>query len=110
MAAEFGHVASGFVDRDAKRTLIGPVGQVVAAVDAHLLSHSQDEVPLLNLWVPETLRVAEVFLSADEHGVAGIFLKGHTVVLGYSHRLYLAPFACRGVEGDHPVVLLIYYA
>ena len=93
----------------AKRALVGPVLQVVARIDAHLLPCGQNEVPLLDVLVPESLRVAEVLLGAHQHGVAAILLEGRSVVLRHGHRLHLAG-SSRGVEGHHLAVLLVDHA
>ena len=91
-----------------KGTLVCPVFQVVRRVDTHLLSDSKDQVPFLDISIPERFRVTEVLLLTDEDGVTRIFLKGLAVILRDSHRLHLA-LSCRGIESNHLVVLLIHH-
>ena len=110
MATYFSHFVSLLVDSDSERAFIGPVCQVAAAINAHLLTYSQNQIPFLDFRVPETFRIAEVLFLTNQYGVALVFLEGLAVISRNSHRLNLHFFSCRGIESYNTIIFLIYNA
>ena len=49
--------------------------------DINALSNSQDQVPSLDILVPERSRIAEVRCITCQHGVAAVFLEGTATIL-----------------------------
>ena len=66
----------------AERRLVFPLFQVFGRVNTHFLSHGKDEVPRLDVLVPERARVTEVCnIAGCQHGVACIFLERLATIL-----------------------------
>ena len=80
-----------------ERALVSPVFQVVRRIDVHLLTGSENHVPLLDILVPEHMWIAEVGHVACDDRVALILGEGLSVVSTVGHALSLV-LASRGIE------------
>ena len=80
-----------------ERALVSPVLQVVRRIDVHLLTGSENHVPLLDILVPEHMWIAEVGHVACDDRVALILGEGLSVVSTVGHALGLV-LASRGIE------------
>ena len=89
---------------------VGPVFEITAFVEAHVLVGADNHDPLLLRSIPEDLGVAEVLQSVEgcDDGVTLILGEGATVVAAVCHALHLTLMtglhvAMRSVEGDDVV-------
>ena len=84
----------------AKTAVVGPVLEVVGAVELHFLAGGQNHLPLLALGVPEQLGIAEIpGVFRHNYRVAGIFGEAAAIVVTVSNTLGLA-VAVGGVHGN----------
>ena len=80
-----------------ERALVSPVFQVVRRINVHLLTGSENHVPLLDILVPEHMWIAEVGHVACDDRVALILGEGLSVVSTVGHALGLV-LTSRGIE------------
>ena len=95
--------------------LVFPVLQVLGTVDVHLLPGSKDENPLLRLFVPEDIGVAEIGYITCNDRIVNILPESPPVVRAVSDTLCLcSPGRC--IESDDSIltesccILLVHHA
>ena len=82
-----------------KRAFEFPILQVIRSIDFHVLTSSQNHIPLLDVFIPEHVRITEVRHIAGDNRVALIFGKSLAIVGTVNHTLSLA-FTSRSIKCD----------
>ena len=77
-----------------------PVLQIIRSIDFHVLTGSQNHIPLLDVLVPEHVWVTEVWHIAGKNRISFIFGKGLAVICTVSHALCLV-LTSRSVESHN---------
>ena len=90
-----------------KATLILPIFQVRRRIETHLLVGRNNHVPLLSRFIPEHLRVAEVFQSVkrSQNRILLVFCISASIVIAVSHTLNLSVFVTgRSIESNDGIL------
>ena len=86
-----------------KRAFKFPILQIIRSIDFHVLTGSQNHIPLLDVLVPEHVWVTEVWHIAGDNRISFIFCKGLAVICTVSHALGLV-FCSRSIKCNHSIL------